>query len=131
VRLPDWADDGLSEWVARACVPRCGIDAARRPQGLAFFRQGGDATRVMAMDAASGTWPGDAEVGRAVGYLLVDLMLAEQPAGFASWVRAVKGGKPWPQALAEDFGADPVRLAAGAAAWYRTNDGAPRSERRR
>jgi hypothetical protein len=130
-RLPDWANEGFAEWVARACVPRSGVDASRRPQGLAFFRGGGDATKVMALDGAAGTWPGDNAIGYSVGYLLVDLMIAEKPAGFAAWVKAVKGGKPWRDSLAADFGADPARLAAGAAAWYRTNDGAPRKPGRK
>jgi hypothetical protein len=70
-------------------------------------------------------------VGHPVGYLLVDLMIAERPAGFGAWVRAVKGGKPWRQALAEDFGVDAERLAASAAQWYRVNDGAPRPAAKR
>ena len=131
MRLPDWANEGFAEWVARACVPRSGVDASRRPQGLAFFRGGGDATKVMALDGAAGTWPGDNAIGYSVGYLLVDLMIAEKPSGFAAWVKAVKGGKPWRDSLASDFGADPARLAAGASAWYRTNDGAPRKPGRK
>jgi len=49
VQLPDWANEGFAEWVARTCVPRSKVDASRRPQGLAFFRQGGDAGKIMAM----------------------------------------------------------------------------------
>lgn len=125
-RLPEWANEGFAEWVARTCVPRSRVDASRRPQGLAFFRQGGDAAKVMAMGGQDGTWPGDNAIGYSVGYLLVDLMIADRPARFGSWVKAVKGGRPWQQALAEDFGIDAPRLAQSAAQWYRTNDGPPR-----
>lgn len=126
LQMPDWANEGFAEWVARACVPQSGVDANRRPQGLAFFRQGGDASKVMALSGADGTWPGDNAIGYSVGFLLVDLMLAEEPQKFGAWVKAIKGGKPWAQALEEDFGVTPARLAQSAAAWYRTNDGVPR-----
>lgn len=125
-RLPEWANEGFAEWVARACVPRSPVDANRRPQGLAFFRQGGDATKVMALDGAKGTWPGDNAIGYSVGFLLVDLMIAERPRQFAQWVRAVKGGKEWREALAAEFGMTPEALAQAASRWYRTNDGPPR-----
>jgi hypothetical protein len=125
-RLPDWANEGFAEWIARACVPQGRVDQNRRPQGLAFFRQGGDAAKVMALSGADGTWPGDNAIGYSVGFLLVDLMIADRPQKFGAWVKAVKGGKPWPQALAEDFGVDAGRLAVSASQWYRTNDGAPR-----
>ncbi|MBM4098959.1 MAG: hypothetical protein FJ260_03260 [Planctomycetes bacterium] len=125
-RLPDWANEGFAEWIARACVPNGRVDQNRRPQGLAFFRQGGDAAKVMALSGAEGTWPGDNAIGYSVGFLLVDLMIADRPQKFGAWVKAVKGGKPWQQALAEDFGVDAGRLAASASQWYRTNDGAPR-----
>jgi hypothetical protein len=125
-RLPEWANEGFAEWVARACVPRSRVDANRRPQGLAFFRAGSDATKVMAMDGRSGTWPGDNAIGYSVGYLLVDLMIAERPKQFAAWVKAVKGGKDWSAALGEEFGMTPAALAQAASGWFRTNDGPPR-----
>jgi hypothetical protein len=127
VPLPDWANEGFAEWVARTCVPRGRVDAMRRPQGLAFFRQGGDATRIMAMSGKEGTWPGDNAIGYSVGYLLVDLMIADRPQKFGAWVKAVKGGAAWQKALVDDFGVDPARLAQSASQWYRTNDGTPRS----
>jgi hypothetical protein len=131
VALPGWAGEGFADWVARECVPGSRVDASRRTTGLRFFRQGGNALDVMALDRADGSWPGPDAVGHPVGYLLVDLMIAERPAGFGAWVRAVKGGKPWRQALAEDFGADAAHLAASAARWYRVNDGAPRPAAKR
>jgi hypothetical protein len=126
VHLPDWANEGFAEWVARTCVPRSKVDASRRPQGLAFFRQGGDAGKIMAMSGKDGTWPGDNAIGYSVGYLLVDLMIADRPQKFGTWVKSVKGGTPWQKALAEDFGVAPAMLSQSASQWYRTNDGTPR-----
>jgi hypothetical protein len=80
----------------------------------------------MALSGKDGTWPGDNAIGYSVGYIMVDLMIATGQTKFGSWVRAIKGGKPWQKALAEDFGVSAPALAASAAQWYRTNDGAPR-----
>lgn len=126
IQMPDWANEGFAEWVACACVPRSKVDASRRPQGLSFFRQGGDATKIMALSGKDGTWPGDNAIGYSVGYILVDFMIATRHQKFGSWVKAIKGGKPWQKALAEDFGMAAPALAQAAAQWYRTNDGAPR-----
>jgi hypothetical protein len=125
-RLPDWANEGFAEWVAKTCVNRSPVDANRRPQGLAFFRAGTDPLKVMSMDGQAGTWPGDNAIGYSVGYLLVDLMVAERPRQFGAWVKAVKGGKDWREALVSEFGMDQAALARAATAWYRTNDGPPR-----
>ena len=126
IQMPDWANEGFAECVARECVKNSNVDASRRPQGLAFFRQGGDATKIMALSGKDGTWPGDNAIGYSVGYIMVDLMIADRQQKFGSWVKAIKGGKPWQKALAEDFGVAAPALAASAAQWYRTNDGAPR-----
>lgn len=126
VRLPEWANEGFAEWVARECVPGSRVDAVRRPPGLRFLRQGGDPAQVLSMDSSDGSWPGPDAVGYSVGYLLVDLMIADRPSRFGAWAKAVKGGKPWRQALAEDFGVDAGQLAASASRWFRVNDGAPR-----
>jgi hypothetical protein len=126
LRIPTWANEGFADWVARECVPGSRVDQSRRKQGLEWLRKGGDPQRVMAMAMEDGTWPGEDSVGYAVSYLMVDLMIADRAPKFGAWVKAVKGGKPWQQALAEDFGVDPARLAASVTQWYRTNDGAPR-----
>lgn len=126
LRIPTWANEGFADWVARECVPGSRVDQSRRKQGLEWLRKGGDPQRVMAMAMEDGTWPGQDSVGYAVSYLMVDLMIADRAPKFGAWVKAVKGGKPWQQALAEDFGVDPARLAASVTEWYRTNDGAPR-----
>ena len=126
LRIPTWANEGFADWVARECVPGSRVDQSRRKQGLEWLRKGGDPQRVMAMAMEDGTWPGEDSVGYAVSYLMVDLMIADRAPKFGAWVKAVKGGKPWQQALTEDFGVDPARLAASVTQWYRTNDGAPR-----
>lgn len=121
-RLPTWANEGFAEYIASKAFPGSPVDKNRRPQGLAYIRQSGDLQRIMDMSYQNGTWPGHQGVGYAVGYLLCDLMIREHPRGFVDWIRAVKAGKPWREALEAHFGAHPDKLAGVAYEWYSNND---------
>lgn len=124
--LPEWAADGFALWSARVPERDSHVDQTWRPVGLQFMRQPGPVLQVMQATTADGSWPGPNGVGRAVGFLLVDMMLGQWPQRFGPWIQAIKRGAPWPQALKENFGVDAQGLASGAIAWYRTNDGPPR-----
>jgi hypothetical protein len=121
-RLPTWANEGFAEIVANATVRNSPVDQTRRPQGLDYIRNAGSIDQVMAMNYEDGTWPGENAVGYAVGYLLCDLMLDRNRQGFADWIKAVKAGKDWREAMAAQYGASAEKVAAYAANWYRTND---------
>jgi hypothetical protein len=118
-RLPAWADEGLCEYIAAASFASSPVDRERRPQAVDFIRSGGDVAQIMRLSYQDGTWPGPGAVGYAVGYAVVELMIRQQPQRFGRWIRAVKGGKPWEQALAEDFGYSTDQFAATATDWYR------------
>lgn len=124
--LPEWAESGFADWVARGTDTRAPIDRDRRAKGLAFLRGGGQAAAVMASSAANGTWPGPGGTGPAAAYLVVDFMIAERPSQLALWVGAIKGGAPWEDALKRVYGVTAAELGASVNLWYRTNDGAPR-----
>ena len=49
-------------------------------------------------------------------------MIRQNEKGFFDWVRAVKAGKPWDQALADQFGSDPDTAARIIEQWYRKNN---------
>lgn len=121
-RLPTWANEGFAEIVANATVRNSTVDQTRRPQGLDYIRNAGRIDQVMAMNYEDGTWPGENAVGYAVGYLLCDLMLDRNRQGFADWIKAVKAGKDWREAMAAHYGASAEKVADYAADWYRTND---------
>lgn len=121
-RLPTWANEGFAEYVAAQAFRGSPVDSSRRPQALQFIRQGGSLHSIMEMSYQDGSWPGDNAIGYAVGYVMCDLMIREHPGGFADWVRAIKAGKPWRQALAEEFGADINRLATITRDWHMKND---------
>ena len=121
-RLPTWANEGFSEYVAARAFRGSPVDAGRRPQALQYIRNGGSIPDVMSMNYQDGSWPGPNAIGYAVGYVMCDLMIREQPGGFAAWVHAVKAGKPWRDALTEEFGASPGRLAEVIREWHLSND---------
>lgn len=118
-RLPAWADEGLSEYIAAVSFPSSKVDSMRRPQAIEFIRSGGNVAQVMRLSYQDRSWPGPNAVGYAVGYAVVELMIRQQPQRFGRWIRAVKGGKPWEQALTEDFGFTTDQFAATATEWYR------------
>ena len=122
IHLPTWADEGFSEYVAATSFSGSPTDRTRRPQALEFIRSGNPIGPIMEMDYQSGSWPGPDAIGYAIGYVTVELMIRDRPTKFGDWVRAVKAGKDWRQALTEDFGAKPADLAARAQEFYRTND---------
>lgn len=121
-RLPTWANEGFAEVMAHATVRNSPVDGNRRPQALRYIREGRSIGRIMDMSYLDGTWPGENAVGYAVGYVLCDLMLERNADGFADWVRAVKAGKDWRQAMIDHYGASAERLADYAAGWFRNND---------
>ena len=58
----------------------------------------------------------------AVGALLVELMVQQRPQSFGPWVDAVKYGKDWETALAEDYGVSRSTLVDAFVQYYRVND---------
>lgn len=123
--LPPWLASGIADWVAATSVADSPVDGQRRAPALQFLRQGGNVLAVMASTPEAGTWPGPQGVGPAVGYLLVELLMAERPQQFGPWVLMLKEGQPFDQALRTVYGTDAANVASGAVAWYRTNDGGP------
>ena len=49
-------------------------------------------------------WPGPNQIGYAVSYALVRMMFESNPRGAIAFLNALKAGKQWERALAEDFG---------------------------
>ena len=57
-RLPDWANEGLSEYIAAVSFKTSPVDKERRPQALDFIRGGGNVAEVMRYNYRDGSWPG-------------------------------------------------------------------------
>lgn len=122
VRLPIWAEEGYAEFVAARSFDSSPVDAGRRPHGLAFIRSGESALPLLHSDGHDGVWPGPGAVGYSVGYLTVSLMIDQKGAAFGEWVKDVKTGTPWEEALKRHFGTDASGIARTVEDWYRAND---------
>ncbi len=128
-RLPAWANEGLAEYVAAAVVDEGSLEStiheARRRQGLSFIRSGAQVETVLDLaynGDPAGTWPGPGGIGEAVTPLLIELMIGQQPQRFVGWIQAVKAGKEWEAALAEDFGVPRAKLVDTFVRYFTVND---------
>jgi hypothetical protein len=119
-RLPPWAHEGLAEYVAADVVHGAAMTDARR-HALGFVRGDGNVNAVLDLTYDDG-WPDPANLGAAVGALFVELMISQRPETFRSWVVAVKHGKDWEQALAEDYGVPRPQLIDTVVQYYRVNN---------
>jgi len=121
-RLPAWANEGLAEYLVAASVKADQVDEALRRDALQFIRGGGNVQAVLDLNYADDSWPGPNEIGRAVGFLLIELMIRENRAGFGAWVRSVKRGDDWQEALRERYGVGRNRLVGAFVQYYMVND---------
>ena len=93
----------------------------QRAHGLRFIREGGDVNVLLDRSCDDDRPAGDG-LTSAVGMLLVELMSNQRPAAFGPWVDAVKYGKGWEAALAEDYGVPRAQLVETFVQYYRVND---------
>ncbi|MHC4769400.1 MAG: hypothetical protein ACYTEI_11900, partial [Planctomycetota bacterium] len=118
-RLPLWANEGLADFVA-AQVTDSPVMDERRERALGFIRRGDDVAALL--DRSYDDGPDPDAITAAVGTLLVELMIDQRPQAFGPWVDAVKYGKDWEQALAEDYGVPRAQLVETFVQFYRVND---------
>ncbi len=111
-RLPSWADEGYAEYVAAQSFPNSTTKADRKPQGLKWLRDpNNNLLSVLHMSYEDGSWPGPDAIGYAIGYLTVDFLAQTKGKIFAEWVKDVKAGIPWEEALQRRFGWSAAQLA--------------------
>ena len=121
-RLPAWANQGFSEYVLSKVIEDPTIDDRLRRPALEFIRNDGNVAALVSLQYEDETFPGPNDIGNAIGYLLVDLMISENPNGFRAWVQAIKKGNDWPVALREKFGSSPRTLVETFVQFYRVNN---------
>ena len=122
-RLPSWADEGYAEYVAAESFPNSTTKDDRKPQGLQWIRSGtNNVLNVLHMNYEDGSWPGPDAIGYAIGYLTVDYLVQTNHQAFGEWVKDVKAGIPWEEALKKRFGWSVTQLAQAVKARYRARD---------
>ena len=122
VRLPTWANEGFADRMVARLMPENAAIRDRRRQGVAWIRSGGHPLEMLGWYYGDGSWPGEEGIGYSIGYLLVELMARERPDAFIAWIRAIKHGMPWEEALRREFGATPASLADALVRWHLVND---------
>lgn len=121
-RLPTWANEGIADYMASVLFRGSVVDLDRRRKGLRWIRNNGDVDAALDWSYTNGGWPGEKEIGYSVGYLLVELMIRDQPRSFGAWVDAIKDGADWEEALADTFNTDRSGLVETFVRFYRVND---------
>lgn len=122
VRLPAWANEGLAEWAAGQLRPEPADLVRRREIVQAAMRSGVPIAPVFDQGYGSPPWENGNMPAAAIGRLAIELMLAERVQGFREWVRQVKHGTPWPEALGTAFGTPPRTFVDAVWRHYQTND---------
>jgi hypothetical protein len=121
-RLPTWANEGFADFLSAVIFNDSPVDQDRRRRAVEFVRDGGNPDEVLDLSYADSSWPGRDSIGYPVGYLLVWLMIRDRPNRFGAWVNAVKAGRDWQDALAEDFGVSRDHLVETFARYFMVND---------
>ena len=121
-RLPAWANQGYAEYIVSKVIEDPSLDDRLRRPALEFIRSGGNVATVVSLQYEDESFPGPYDIGNAIGYLLVDLMIRENPNGFRAWVHALKKGSEWPEALRDEFGSSLRTLVETFVQYYKVNN---------
>ncbi|MCE9620454.1 MAG: hypothetical protein K8R92_11195 [Planctomycetes bacterium] len=123
MRLPAWADEGYAEYVAAESFPQSTTKGDRTPQGLEWIRAGNnDVQSILRLNYEDGSWPGANAIGYAIGYMTVDFLIHTDGRKFGAWVKDVKAGIPWEEAMQKRFGWNAQQLAQAVKQRYMARD---------
>lgn len=101
--VPVWVNEGLAEWIATQLVPR-----REKPQDIHAFvkvilRQNGGTGRLLEAQGLRGwQYP--------VAEMLTTFMIERNRKGYVAFVKAMKDGMPWQEALATHYKSTPEKL---------------------
>jgi uncharacterized membrane protein len=100
VRLPNWLNEGIAEWVGTQVVPRCRQVPLKEAQAVEFMRAGGTVGPGFFDDGADAQI-GAVQYGIAAG--LVKFLVARDRTRFAAFVQGVKEGQGVEESLQQTF----------------------------
>ena len=121
-RLPAWANEGLAHVIASQEMEGTLLEKDRRADGLEYIRSGASVIELLDRAYVQFDWTEAWTRFVDVSGLVVELMMRDRPREFLNWVRAVKKGMQWREALAEAFGIEPREIIDAAARHYMVND---------
>jgi hypothetical protein len=97
VRLPNWLNEGVAEWVGTKVVPHCNQVPLKEARALEYLRSRGDlGPEFLTRDNIDAV-----QYGIASGMVT---FLAREPAKFAVFVRSIKEGMPMAESLRQAYG---------------------------
>jgi len=96
-RVPSWANEGLAEYIAAELVPRATSPRYRYDKAKELLGEGGHKAFFENRHIQPAQYH--------LAYIITAYMIAQNKTGYVDFIRAVKGGMPWPEALTEKFGA--------------------------
>jgi hypothetical protein len=106
VRLPNWLNEGIAEWVGTKVVPHCNQVPLKEAQALEAMRARGD------LGAEFFTADNIQAVQYGIASGLVKFLTARDPRKFAAFVRGIKEGVPVEESLRDAYGATIDELVA-------------------
>ena len=86
------------------------------------IRAGASVRPIFNLGYGSKDWPGPENIGATFGYLTVVALYRLYPEQTVQWIRAMKFGVPWVEALFETVGLTPDQLASIVNQYWRVND---------
>ncbi len=104
--IPSWINEGLAEYVAGVMVPRHQDQDDVRRDVQALLKERGNTGQIM-KDGRIEFWQ------YPIAQVLCEFMIRQDQKRYKAFVDAIKDGKPWREALAEDYGASPDRIIEG------------------
>jgi len=101
-RVPNWANEGLAEFIATELVPEARSKNRRITRAKDLLNEQKHAGFFDARNIASHQY--------ALAYVTAAYMISENKKGYVEFIRGVKDGMDWRDALKEKFGADEQRI---------------------
>lgn len=123
-RLPLWANEGVAVLLSAAAETGSARAQNVRSLGVAAMRTASprDLSFLFTLDYADEPWPDAQTPALTAGAVITWLMYQDRRREFLAWIRSVKLGTDWQEALRSSFGTDPATLLETSQRFYRVNN---------
>jgi hypothetical protein len=103
VLLPNWANEGMADWIAQNLVQYEGGANLKRAQALQAMQQTHSLQGMLTEERIQ-----PLQYGMAIS--LTDYLIQRDKRKYADWVNGMKEGKKWPESLKDTYGITPEQL---------------------